>query len=186
MTARLVYSVIASLDGYVSDAAGNFEWATPDPEVHAFVNELERPIGTYLYGRRMYETMCAWETMSGGPPVVEDYAAIWRAAEKIVFSRTLETVPSTRTRLEREFDSAAIRELKQNSDRDLSVGGPELAALALEAGLVDECHLLVVPVLVGNGARAFSNGASATLELVSERRFGNGTVHLHYRVGDAK
>ncbi|HEX4520401.1 MAG TPA: dihydrofolate reductase family protein [Gaiellaceae bacterium] len=179
---RLVYSVIASLDGYVSDAAGNFDWAAPDPEVHAFVNELERPIGTYLYGRRMYETMKAWETMPGGPPVVEDYAAIWRGADKVVYSRTLKTVSSARTRLEPEFDAAAVRELKQGSERDLSVGGPELAGHALRAGLVDDCHLLVVPVLVGSGSRAFSDGTSAALELVDERRFGNGTLHLHYRV----
>jgi dihydrofolate reductase len=181
--AKLVYSVIASVDGYVADAAGNFDWAAPSPEVHAYVNDLERGIGTYLYGRRMYETMRAWEPMTGGLPVVRDYADIWRRAEKIVYSRTLETVASARTRIEREFDPAAVEELKRRSDRDLSVSGPALAALAFGAALVDECHLFVVPVVVGNGNRAFKDGTDAALELLDERRFEGGVVHLHYRVG---
>ncbi len=179
---RLIYAVIASVDGYVSDAAGNFDWAFPSPEVHASVNELEREIGTHLFGRRMYETMRAWETMSGGTPAADEYGEIWRAADKIVYSRTLEDVSSARTRIEREFDPEAVRQLKLRSDRDLSVGGPELAAVAFAAGIVDECHLFLAPVLVGNGHRAFADGIAAQFELLDERRFENGVVHLHYRV----
>jgi dihydrofolate reductase len=180
--ARLVYSVLASVDGYVADASGNFDWAAPSPEVHAYVNELEREVGTYLYGRRMYETMRAWETMADGPPVVVEYGEIWRKAEKIVYSGTLETASSARTRIEREFDPEAVRQLKQRSDRDLSVGGPALAALAFGAGLVDDCHLFVVPVVIGNGNKAFAEGTSASFELLDESRFENGVVHLHYGV----
>jgi len=180
--AKLVYSAIASLDGYVADADGHFEWAAPGEEVHAVVNELERPIGTYLYGRRMYETMAVWATIdtSDVSSAVEDFAAIWRAADKIVFSTTL-TAPSTaRTRIERQFDAAAVRDLKASAERDLSVGGPHLAARAIEAGLVDEYHLFVVPVVVGGGTRFLPDGVRLDLELLDERRFGNGFVHLHY------
>jgi dihydrofolate reductase len=183
--ARLVYSTIASLDGYVADADGTFGWAAPDEEVHAFVNDLERPIGTYLYGRRMYDVMTAWETMETGPeqsPAMRDFAAIWRAAEKIVYSRTLTEAATARTLVEREFDPAKLEALKASASRDLSVGGPGLAAHALAAGLVDECHLLLVPMVVGGGTPALPDGLRMRLELLDERRFANGTVHLHYAI----
>jgi len=177
---RLIYSAIASVDGYVADADGRFDWSAPDEEVHAFVNELERPIGTHLYGRRMYEVLSVWETMDDEHPVMRDFAEIWRAAEKVVYSRTLERVSTARTRIEREFDPDAVRAMKARGD--LSVGGPELAGQALRAGLVDECHLLLVPVVVGGGKRALPDGLRLGLELLGERRFAGGVVHLHYRV----
>jgi len=182
--AKLIYSVITSLDGYVADEEGNFDWAAPDEEVHAFVNELERPVGTYLYGRRMYEVMVYWETvpaLAEQPPVVRDFAEIWRAADKIVYSKTLEKVSSARTRIEREFDPEAVRQMKATAGRDLTVGGPELAARALEAGLVDEVHLFLAPVVVGAGNRSLPDGVRLDLELLDERRFGSGMVHLRYR-----
>jgi dihydrofolate reductase len=180
--ARLTYSALASLDGYIEDESGRFDWAAPDAEVHAFVNELERPIGTYLYGRRMYETMVYWETVdaAGEPPHILDYAEIWQAADKVVYSRTLETALSARTRIERSFDSEAIRELKEAADRDLSVGGAELAAQALEAALVDELLLFVAPVVVGGGKKALPAGVRVELELLDEHRFAGGTVYLRY------
>jgi len=175
--------VIASLDGYVADADGKFDWAVPDEEVHRFVNDLERPIGTYLYGRRLYEVMRYWETAeTAADPVTQDYAAIWQAADKIVYSRTLEAVSSARTRIERAFEPEAVRQLKAAAGRDLSVGGPVLAAEALRAGLVDECHLFLIPVVVGVGKRALPDDVRLELELLDERRFGRGTVHLHYAV----
>jgi dihydrofolate reductase len=184
--AKLIYSAIASLDGYVADADGNFDWGAPDEEVHAFVNDLERPIGTYLYGRRMYEVLAAWESddiLAGDPPPsIRDYAAIWRAANKIVYSTTLQTVSSAKTRIERTFDVDEIRRIKASTGSDLSVGGPGLAGQALGAGLVDECHLIVAPVVVGGGTRALPADVRLTLELLDERRFGNGMVHLHYRL----
>lgn len=183
--AKLIYSSIASLDGYVADEAGNFDWAAPDEEVHAFVNDLERPIGTYLYGRRMYEMMVYWETattVSDEPPVVKDFARIWQAADKIVYSKTLETVSSARTRIERDFDPEAIREMKARAGRDMTVGGPELAAQAIKAGLVDEYHLFATPVVVGGGKRSLPERVRLQFELLDERRFGNGVVHLHYRI----
>jgi dihydrofolate reductase len=178
--AKLIYATIASLDGYVADEDGNFDWAMPDEQVHAFVNELERPIGTHLYGRRMYETMLAWETMdvAGEPPVVRDFAQIWRAADKVVYSRTLEKAASARTSIERDFDPEAIRRMKAAAERDISIGGPELAGQALEAGLVDECHLLIAPVLVGGGKRSLPHGVHLKLELLGSRRFGNGMALL--------
>jgi dihydrofolate reductase len=181
---RLLYSAITSLDGYIEDDEGKFDWAAPDEEVHRFVNNLERPIGTYLYGRQMYETMVFWETATGAdePPVFRDYAEIWRAAEKVVYSRQLQTVSSARTRIEREFDLAAIQDLKQTSDADITIGGPQLAGQAIAAGLVDECHLFLNPVLVGGGKRALPDQVYARLQLLDERRFGNGVVHLHYRM----
>ena len=182
--AKPIYSVITSLDGYVADEDGNFDWAAPDEEVHAFVNELERPVGTYLYGRRMYEVMVYWETvpaLAEQPPVVRDFAEIWRAADKIVYSKTLEKVSSARTRIEREFDPEAVRQMKATAGRDLTVGGPELAARALEAGLVDEVHLFLAPVVVGAGNRSLPDGVRLDLELLDERRFGSGMVHLRYR-----
>jgi dihydrofolate reductase len=171
---KLIYSAIASLDGYVAEENGNFDWAAPDDEVHAFINELERPIGTYLYGRRMYETMVAWESVDSHP-----YADIWRAADKVVYSRTLDSVASARTRIEREFDPEAIRRLKEEGE--VSVGGPALAAEAIRAGLVDEYQLFLVPVLVGGGKRALPDGVRIDLELLDERRFEGGVVYVRYR-----
>jgi dihydrofolate reductase len=181
--ARLIYSAITSLDGYVADEDGKFDWSAPDEEVHAFVNDLERSVGTYLYGRRMYEVMVAWEnpdTFVGQPPVIRDYAEIWQAADKVVYSKTLEAVSSSRTRIERDFDPDAIREMKARAARDLSVGGPALAAQAIEAGLVDELHLFLAPVVVGGGKPSLPDGVRLELDLLGERRFGNGVVHLHY------
>jgi dihydrofolate reductase len=179
--AKLIYSAIASLDGYVSDEDGNFEWAAPDEAVHAFVNDLERPVGTYLYGRRMYETMVYWETPPAGEPaVIEDFAAIWQVADKIVYSTTLTDVSSARTRIERAFEPEAVKRLKDDATRDISIGGPTLAASAIAAGLVDEIQLFVVPMIVGGGNPALPAGARLPLELRDERRFDNGTVYLRY------
>jgi dihydrofolate reductase len=178
---RLVYSAIGSLDGYVEDVDGGFEWAAPDDEVHAFVNALERGAGTYLYGRGMYETMVAWETLESEDPLAQEFAAIWQAAEKIVFSRTLPEVSSARTRLERSFDFDAIRELKASAERDLTVGGAGLAAEAIRAGLVDEYHYFAHPVVVGGGKSWLPAGVRVDLSLVDERRFGGGVVYLRYR-----
>ncbi len=146
---RLVYSAIASLDGYVADAQGRFDWCAPDEEVHAFVNDLERPIGTHLYGRRMYDVLAVWDTIGGGSDVTVDFARIWRAADKVVYSRTLDAVSTGRTRLERELDLETLAERVRSSPTDVSIGGPTLAAPALRAGLVDDLHLLLSPVLVG-------------------------------------
>jgi dihydrofolate reductase len=182
--AKLIYSAITSLDGYVADEDGNFDWAAPDEEVHSFVNELERQVGTYLYGRRIYETMVYWETahtLPDQPPVVEDFAQIWQAADKIVYSRTLETVSSARTRIERDFDPEAVGQLKASAGRDISVGGPDLAAQAIKAGLVDEYHLFLTPIVVGGGKPSLPDQVRVKLELLDERRFGSGVVHLHYR-----
>jgi dihydrofolate reductase len=183
--ANLSYTAIASLDGYIEDADGKFDWAEPDEEVHAFVNDLERPVGTHLYGRRMYETMVYWESppdLTDQPPFVRNFAEIWQAAEKIVYTKTLRTAASAKTRIERDFDPDAVRHLKATASRDLTVGGPDLAAQAIEAGLVDEYHLFLVPVIVGGGKRWLpDNNRRLNLELAGERRFRNGTVHLHYR-----
>jgi dihydrofolate reductase len=181
--ARLIYSAIASLDGYIADEEGKFGWAEPDEEVHAFVNDLERPIGTYLYGRQMYEVMLAWETLDldDQPPVIADFAEVWRAADKVVYSSTLEAASSARTRIERDFDPEPVRQLKATTERDLSIGGPILAARAFEAGLVDELHLLVAPIVVGGGKRALPDNVRLRLELLGERRFANGMIHLRYR-----
>lgn len=182
---RLVYSAIASLDGYVADASGRFDWAMPDEEVHAAANDLERTIGTHLLGRRMYEVLVVWETMDvgpGQPEVIREFARIWHSTDKIVYSRTLATVSSARTRLEHGFDPVKVRQLKATTARDLAVGGPALAAEALRAGLVDEIHLFLFPVLVGGGTRALPDGVRLDLELLGQRRFGSGVVHLHHRV----
>jgi dihydrofolate reductase len=182
--ATLIYSGITSLDGYVADADGNFDWGVPDEEVHAFVNDLERPVGTYLYGRRMYEVMVAWEavhTLVDQPPFMHDFAEIWQAADKIVYSRTLATVASARTRIERDFDPKAVRQMKATAGRDITVGGPDLAAQAIKAGLVDECHLFVAPIVLGGGKQFLPDDVRLKLELLDERRFGNGVVHLRYR-----
>ncbi len=181
---KLIYSAITSLDGYVADEDGNFDWAAPDAEMHSFVNDLERPVGTYLYGRRMYEVMAYWETahtLADQPPFIQDFAEIWQAADKIVYSRTLETVSSARTRIERDFDPEAVRQMKTAAGRDITVGGPELAAQAIKARLVDEYHVFVVPIVVGGGTQFLPDNVRLELELMDERRFGNGTVHLHYR-----
>jgi dihydrofolate reductase len=182
--AKLIYSAITSLDGYVADENGNFDWAAPDEEVHRFVNDLERPIGTYLYGRRIYETMVYWETahtLPDQPPFIQDFAGIWRAADKIVYSKTLDTPSSARTRIERDFDPDAVRRMKASADRDISVGGADLAAQAIKAGLVDEYHLFLTPIIVGGGKQSLPDNVRLELELLDERRFGDGVVHLHYR-----
>jgi dihydrofolate reductase len=182
--AKLIYMAIASLDGYVADEDGDFGWAAPSQEVHAFVNDLERPIGTHLYGRRLYEVMIGWETMHTLPdqtPVMLDFAAVWHAAEKVVYSRTLETVSTARTRIERELDPDAIRAMKAETDRDISIGGAALAGEAMRAGLVDELHLLVNPIVVGGGTPSLPDDVRWTLELLDERRFADGVVYLRYR-----
>jgi dihydrofolate reductase len=181
---NLVYTSIASLDGYIEDEEGTFGWAVPSDEVHAFINDRERGIGTYLYGRRMYETMAVWETdpdLAAGSPVSRDFAQVWQAADKVVYSRTLERVSTARTRIERDFDPDAVRELKAAAGHDLAVAGPGLAAHAFRAGLVDELHLYVVPVIVGGGKPFLPEKVQVGLELLDERRFGNGMVFLHYR-----
>jgi dihydrofolate reductase len=182
--AKLIYAAISSLDGYVADETGNFDWAAPDEEVHAFVNDLERPIGTYLYGRRMYDVMKYWETaptVADQPSVEADFAQIWQTADKIVYSTTLDAVTTSRTRIESVFDPEAVRRLKASADRDISVGGPHLAAQAIKAGLVDECHLFLTPILVGAGTRSLPDDVRVPLDLLAEHRFGNGVVHVHYR-----
>jgi dihydrofolate reductase len=184
--AKLIYSAITSLDGCVADEDGNFDWAAPDEEVHTFVNDLERRVGTYLYGRRMYEVMVYWETALGvpeQPPFIRDFAKIWQAADKIVYSKTLEAVSSAKTRIERDFDPEAVRQMKATAVRDISVGGPNLAAQAIKAGLVDELHLFIVPVVVGRGKKSLPDDVRLSLELLGERRFDSGVVHLHYRIG---
>jgi len=183
--ARLIYSMLASLDGFIADREGNFDWAGPDEEVHRFVNDLQRSIGTYLYGRRLYEVMTYWETadtVADQPDFEADYAAIWQRGDKIVFSTTLDEVSTARTRLERTFDAAAVAELVTTAERDLSVGGPELAGHALRAGLVDEIGLFLAPVVVGGGTPFLPDDVRLDLTLVEERRFGNGTVYLQYDV----
>jgi dihydrofolate reductase len=186
--AKLIYSAITSLDGYVADENGNFDWAEPDEEVHTFINDLQRPVGTYLYGRRMYEVMVAWETLAlaNQPPFMQEFAEIWQAADKIVYSKTLETASSARTRIERDFDPEAVRRMK--AGRDLSVAGPHLAAQAIRAGLVDEWHMFVAPVVVGGGTRFLPPDVRLKLELVDQRGLAGGMIHLHYRTwgdGDA-
>jgi dihydrofolate reductase len=184
---RLISTHIASFDGYINDEQGKFDWSEPDPEVHQFVNDLERPVGTHLYGRRLYEVMSYWETaleQPGTPEVEQDYARVWQSADKIVYSTTLESPSTARTRIERTFDPAAVRELKETSDRDLSIGGPGLAAHAFRAGLVDEIRVLFSPVIVGGGTRFLPDRIRLNLELTDERRFPNGVVYLAYRVRD--
>ena len=181
--AKLIYSAITSLDGYVADENGNFDWAEPDEEVHTFSNGLERPIGTYLYGRRMYEVMVYWETahtLADQPPFIRDFAQIWQAADKIVYSRTLERVTSARTRIERDFDPETVRQIKEQAGADITVGGPDLAAQAFRASLVDECDVFVVPIVVGGGKHFLPNNLRQELELLGDRTFGNGMVHLRY------
>jgi dihydrofolate reductase len=185
MMAKLIYSAISSLDGYVADSEGNFDWSMPSDEVHRFVNDLERSIGTYLLGRRMYEVMRYWETASTGngePSAEQEFAKLWQAADKIIYSRSLEQVSTTRTRLEREFEPGAIQQMKADASRDIAVSGPTLAGQALKLDLVDECHLFLSPIVVGGGTPALPDNVRIELELLDERRFGNGVVYLHYRV----
>ena len=179
--AKLIYAAISSLDGYVADEAGTFDWAVPDEEVHAFVNDLEREVGTYLYGRRLYDVMAGWETAASESPLLRDFAEIWRAADKVVYSRTLPEVTSSKTRIERVFEPDAVRRMKEAAERDITVGGPNLAAQAIRAGLVDELHLFLTPILVGGGTPSLPADVRVKLELLDERRFGNGVVHLRYR-----
>jgi dihydrofolate reductase len=181
--AKLIYPAIASLDGYVADEDGNFDWAAPDEEVHTFVNDLERTVGTYVYGRRMYEVMAYWETpqnLADQPHFMQEYAEIWQSADKIVYSKTLESVSSARTRIERDFDPDAVQRLKASAASDITVGGPELAAEAFQAGLVDVLHLFLTPIVVGGGKQALPNNVRVKLELLDEHRFGNGVVYLRY------
>jgi dihydrofolate reductase len=189
--AKLTYTAIMSLDGYIEDEGGKFDWAVPDPEVHAFANDLERAAGTHLYGRRMYETMAVWQTIgveSADPSSAEeapapeelDYAEVWRAADKVVYSRTLDAAWTPRTRLEREFDPESVRRMKDAAERELSVSGPALAQHAFAAGLVDEVHLFLFPVVVGGGKPGLPRGVRVDLELLDERRFGNGAVYMRY------
>jgi len=183
--ARLIYSAITSLDGYVADEKGNFDWAVPDEEVHRFVNDLERPIGTYLYGRRLYAVMAFWETahtLLDQPSFILDYTKIWQAADKVVYSKTLAAVSTAKTRLERNFDPDAVRLMKAQAPSDISVGGPDLAAQAIKAGLVDDYHLFLMPILVGSGKRSLPDDVAVRLELMDEYRFKSGVVHLHYRI----
>ena len=183
--AKLIFSTISSLDGFIEDPSGRFDWAAPDEEVHAFINDLERPVGTYLYGRRMYETMRVWETdptLAADNPLTRDFAAIWAAADKIVFSRTLQSVSTRKTRLERDFDPLAIQRLKETASQDISIGGPALAAHALRSGLVDELYLFLAPAIVGGGKPALPSGIRMGLDLLGERRFSGGMVYLRYRV----
>jgi dihydrofolate reductase len=181
---KLIYSALASLDGYIEDEGGKFDWAKPDEEVHSFVNDFSRPVGIYLLGRRMYEVLVYWETLAldDQPAHIRDFGEVWRAADKIVYSKTLDTVSSARTRIERDFDPETVRQLKAEADRDLTVGGPDLAAHAFRAGLVDELHLLLAPVVVGGGKRALPDATRLDLELLDERRFRAGVAHLHYQV----
>jgi dihydrofolate reductase len=183
--ANLIYSAITSLDGYIEDEQGKFDWAAPDQEVHTFVNDFERTIGTYLFGRRMYETMVYWETahtLPSQPGFLYDFAELWRKADKIVYSKTLSEVSSARTQIERNFDPEAVRQMKSTAVQDISVGGSDLAAQVIKAGLVEEFHLFVVPVAVGGGKRCLPNNVRLNLELLNERRFTNGTVYLRYRM----
>lgn len=184
--AKLIYSAITSLDGYIADEEGKFDWAAPDEEVHAFVNDLERSVGTYLYGRKMYEVMVAWEnpdTLGDGSSAMKEFAQIWQAADKIVYSRTLEAASSARTRIERVFDPDTVRQMKARAGRDITVGGPDLAVQAIKAGLVDELQLFVTPIIVGGGKRSLPTDVRLKLDLLDERRFRNGVVFLRYRVG---
>ena len=182
--ARLIYSSITSLDGYVADESGSFDWSVPDDEVHSFVNDLQRAIGTHLYGRRLYDVLKVWDTMplEGEPEWIADYARIWRDADKVVFSRTLNAPESSRTSIDREFDPTAVSRLVRGSASDVLIGGPELAGQALSAGIVDEVQQFLSPVVVGGGTHFLPKGLRVRLELLDERRFGNGVVYLRYAV----
>jgi dihydrofolate reductase len=183
--AKLIYVSNVSLDGYIEDEHGNFDWTAPSDEVLAFITDLVRSVGTHLYGRRMYDTMAVWETDPALPAqsqLMGDFANVWQGAEKVVYSTTLNVVPTTKTTLERNFDPDSVRDMKASATSDLIVGGPKLAAHAFKAGLVDECHLFIAPVLLGGGKPSLPIGMRAELELLDERRFSNGVVYLRYRV----
>jgi dihydrofolate reductase len=185
--AKLVYSAITSLDGYISDEHGNFEWGAPDPEASRFINDLERGVGTCLLGRRMFETMVYWETFDGSDDASSnelEFAEIWRSATKIVYSKSLAKVSSAKTRIERDFDPVIVWQLKEESVLDISVGGANLASQAFEVGLVDEMHLFVTPVSVGGGTSAFPEHVRTRFDLAGVDRFASGVVHLHYRFND--
>ena len=182
--AKLIYFMPTSLDGFIAGETDSMDWSVPDEEIYAFINDLHRPIGTYLYGRKNYETMAGWETpdvIPGGTPAMMDFAQIWQAADKIVYSKSLETVSTPKTRLEREFEPQVVRSLKAQLPHDISVAGPNLAAQAIRAGLVDEIYLLVVPMILGGGKRVLPSSVDVKLDLLDERRFGNGWVYLRYR-----
>ena len=182
--AHLIYSAISSLDGYIEDADGNFDWAMPDEEMHKFANDLERGAGTHLYGRRMYETLMVWETdpnLAAESPLMRDFAEIWQAANKIVYSKTLEAVSTRKTQIERNFDPEAIRQLKEASEHEILIGGADLAAHAFRAGLIDEYLLFLTPIIVGGGKPSLPDNVRLELELLEERRFGNGMVFLRYQ-----
>jgi dihydrofolate reductase len=187
--AKLIYVTPTSLNGYIADETGDFDWAAPDEEVHAFINDIVRPIGTYLYGRKMYQTMAVWETpdvIPGRTPAILDFATIWQAADKIVYSKSLETVSTRKTRLEREFDPQVVRHLKAQLPHDVAVGGPTLAAHAIRAGIVDEYHLFVAPIIMGGDKPVLPGNVRVTLELLDERGFDNGMVYLRYRAGTSR
>jgi dihydrofolate reductase len=187
--ADLIYSAISSLDGYIEDMDGNFDWAAPDEQVHSFINDLERSTSTYLFGRRMYETLQVWETdpnLAADSPIMRDFAEMWQAANKIVFSKTLQTVSTRKTQIERNFDPEAIRQLKRTAEQDISIGGPDLAAHAFRAGLIDECHLFLAPILVGAGKPSLPANLRLELDLLEQHRFDNGMVFLRYRVRQEK
>jgi dihydrofolate reductase len=187
--ARLVYSAIMSLDGYTADEAGNFDWAVPDPEMFTCINDLERAFGTHLYGRRMYETMAYWETFEATddqPTYLQDFARIWRAATKVVYSKTLEAPISARTRIERQFEAEAVERMKESAGNDISLGGPNLAHQAMAAGLIDEMHLFLTPVTVGGGTAALPDRFYPNFELLHVNRFASGVVHLQYRIGNQR
>ena len=182
--ARLIYSAISSLDGYIEDTNGKFDWAAPDEEVHRFINNLERSAGTHLYGRRMYETLMVWETdpnLAADSPLTQDFAEIWQAANKIVYSKTLAAASTRKTQIEPNFNPEAIQQLKKTAQHDILIGGPELAAHAFRSGLIDECHLFLIPIIVGGGKQALPDNIRLELELLEERRFGSGVVFLRYR-----
>lgn len=182
--ARLIYSAISSLDGYIEDMNGEFDWAAPDEEVHRFINNLERSAGTHLYGRRTYETLTVWETdpsLAAESPLLRDFAQIWQAADKIVYSKTLQAPSTRKTQIERDFNPEVVRQLKAAVEQDILIGGPELAAHAFRAGLIDECHLFLTPIIVGGGKPALPGNVRLELELLEERRFGSGVVFLRYR-----
>ena len=182
--ANLIYIANTSLDGYTEDTAGNFDWSTPEEDYFRFITNLVRPLGTHLYGRRMYQSMMVWETdprLAAESPLRRDFAELWQTADKLVYSRTLAATATRRTHLERDFDPEAIRQLKKAAAQDILIGGPELAAHAFRAGLIDACHLFISPIIVGGGKPALPDNVRVQLELVEERRFGNGVVYLGYR-----
>ena len=182
--AKLTYVTNVSLDGFIEDAQGNFDWTDPSDEYFTFITDLVRPVGTWLYGRRLYEAMAVWETepaLAAESELMADFAHVWQSGDKVVYSTTLPDVSTAKTRLERRFDPDAVRAMKQSADRDLTIGGSAVAAPAFHAGLVDACHLFVSPVVVGDGKPAFPRDARIRLELVEERPFANGVVYLHYR-----